>query len=96
MKGCSFCIPVDNWGDFSALTLALNPLLVMRLADFSGFGETVRGFPNPSPNSGEGSVCDTQMRGEVVVKFSVITALCAEVLQWMHMLILLATIYVRY
>ncbi|MGH8001602.1 MAG: hypothetical protein ACREPR_19815, partial [Brasilonema sp.] len=30
MKSCSFCIPVDNWGDFSASTLTSYPLLVMR------------------------------------------------------------------
>ncbi len=40
MKSCDFCIPVDNLGDFSASTLTLNPLLVMRHRSFSGFDET--------------------------------------------------------
>ncbi|MBW4636525.1 MAG: hypothetical protein KME30_33025 [Iphinoe sp. HA4291-MV1] len=50
MKSRDFCIPVDNWGDFSANNIGSKPVTCNEeapkgsryaKADFSGFGETV-------------------------------------------------------
>ncbi|MGH8000579.1 MAG: hypothetical protein ACREPR_14395 [Brasilonema sp.] len=50
MKGCHFCIPVDNWGDFSAKNVGSKPVTCNEEApkgsrtfgaDFSGFDEAV-------------------------------------------------------
>ncbi len=43
----------DNLGDFSASTLTLNPLLVMRHRSFSGFDETEQGTGNREQGTGQ-------------------------------------------